>query len=292
MPVYDMPLWRPPSEGANLIIQATLGCSFNHCTFCSMYRAKAFRVRPLADVFADIDAAACDWPDAHRVFLADGDALVVPTDALRRILDKLAATFPGLARVSAYATPINLLRKSAAELADLRARKLSLVYVGIESGSADILRRIRKGVTARSLAQALERAAAADFRVSATVVLGLGGRRRWQDHIDATADLVSRVPLTYLSTLQLYLEDIVSAEFMERFGEPFEWQDDDGILAEQERLIGGIDPPAPIIFRSDHVSNCLPLAGNLPRDRERLLSEIVAARAGAIPLRPLFVRGL
>ncbi|MCW8862361.1 MAG: radical SAM protein, partial [Rhodospirillales bacterium] len=174
--LYDMPLYRPPSEGPNLIIQATLGCSFNGCTFCSMYKTKTFTARPLDDVFADIDDAAQDWPDAHRVFLADGDALVLPTDIMLRILGRLKARLPDLARVSCYATPINLLRKPVEELRTLKEAGLTLLYVGIESGSADILRRIRKGATAASMERALTRAADAGMKVSATVVLGLGGR--------------------------------------------------------------------------------------------------------------------
>lgn len=292
---YDMPLYRPPSEGNNLIIQATIGCSFNRCTFCSMYKSKAYRVRPLDEVFADIDAAARVWPDASRVFLADGDALTLPTDDLLRILDKLAETFPELTRVSAYATPINLNDKPVADLRALKDRKLSLVYLGIESGSADILKRIVKGATPRTMTSALERAAEGGLKVSATVVLGLGGKHHWQDHIDGTAAVVNAAPPTYLSTLQLRLEYDVVKDYQERFargGDRFEWQDDDGVLAEQERLIATLDPPRPIIFRSNHASNCLALAGNLPRDRDRLLGAIATARAGAPVLRPAFLRGL
>lgn len=292
MLAYDMPLYRPPSEGANLIIQATLGCSFNGCTFCSMYKDKRFRARPLDDVFADIAAAAQEQPEAHRVFLADGDALVLPSADLAAILERLKATFPALQRVSSYATPINLARKTVAELEDLRRRKLSLLYVGIESGSPDILRRIRKGATVKSMTRALERAAEAGLKVSATVVLGLGGRERWSDHVEGTAALVNRVPPTYLSTLQLSLEAGVVERFLDKFGEPFRGQDDDAILAEQEYLISLLDPPKPVIFRSNHASNCLPLAGTLPRDRERLLAEIAAARHGGLGLRPRFLRGL
>ena len=119
---YDEPLYRPPSEGRNLIIQATIGCSFNRCTFCSMYKSKMFRARPLVNVFAEIEAAARIWPNAPRIFLADGDALVLPVDGLAAILDKLAATFPALERVSCYATPINLMHKSVAELRTLRTK--------------------------------------------------------------------------------------------------------------------------------------------------------------------------
>ncbi|MGZ8324589.1 MAG: radical SAM protein [Rhodoplanes sp.] len=292
---YDQPLYRPPSEGRNLIIQATIGCSFNRCTFCSMYKTKSFRARPLPDIFADIEAAARMWPNASRVFLADGDALVLPTDDLAAILDKLAATFPRLERVSCYATPINLTHKPVAELRRLRANKLSLVYVGIESGAATMLNRIRKGATPATLVEALDRAHDAGIAVSATVVLGLGGRRLWREHIDGAAAVVNRAPPDFLSTLQLRLDDDEVAEFVERFerdGTPFEEQDDAGILAEQERLLQQLDPPRPVTFRSNHASNCLPLAGALPHDRERLLALIARARRGAPMLRPEFMRGL
>lgn len=293
---YDQPVYRPPSEGRNLIIQATIGCSFNRCTFCSMYKTKTFRPRPLADVFADINSAARAWPTASRVFLADGDALVLPTDDLAAILDRLTGAFPRLERVSLYATPTNLNHKSVAELRRLRTSGLSLAYLGIESGSAGILNRVRKGASPTTIVAALERAHAAGIDVSGTVILGLGGRRLWREHIDGTIAVINRAPLVYLSTLQLRLEDEVTDDFMARFerdGVPFAWQDDEGILAEQERLICGVNPPlVPIVFRSDHASNCLPLAGTLPEDREKLLALIALARRGAPVMRPEYLRGL
>lgn len=292
---YDQPLYRPPSEGRNLIIQATIGCSFNRCTFCAMYKAKTFRPRPLADIFADIDAAARSWPEASRVFLADGDALVLPTDDLAAILDRLAASLPRLERVSLYATPINLTHKSVAELRRLRAGGLTLAYVGIESGSATILNRIRKGASPDTIVAALEHADAAAIAVSGTVILGLGGRHLWQEHIEGTVGLINQAPLAYLSTLQLRLEDEAVADFIERFqrdGVPFEEQDDEGILAELERLLSGVAPLMPVVFRSNHASNCLPLAGVLPGDRDRLLALIALARDGAPVIRPEALRGL
>lgn len=290
--IYDMPLYRPPSEGDNLIVQATLGCSFDQCTFCSMYREKSYRPRSLDDVFADIEDAARDWPDAHRVFLADGDAMTLPAEHLLAILGKLASCLPGLARVTSYATPSNLLRKSPEELAALKAAKLSLVYIGVESGSSDMLKRIRKGATQDSMARAINKASDAGLKTSATVILGLGGRNRWRDHIAGTAQLINQAPPTYLSTLQLALAPNVRDRFMAEFGEPFEWQDDDAMLVEQEHLLAALNPPRPVIFRSNHASNALALAGNLPRDRDRLLAQIRAARDGQIALRPAFLRGL
>jgi len=289
---YDLPLWRPPAEGDNLIIQATYGCSFNQCSFCAMYRSKPFRARPLDEVVNECEQAARDWPEATRIFLADGDALTLPTAHLLALLERLAALFPRLTRVSCYATPANILRKSNDELAQLRAHKLSLLYVGIESGADRLLRKVSKGASARGIAEALHRAHAAGLKVSATVILGLGGIALWREHIDGTVALLNSAPLTQLSTLQLYLDDSIRDEFLRRYGEPFAMSDDEAILHEQQRLIEALQPPQPLIFRSNHASNALALAGNLPRDRQRLLTEIEAALQGARALRPHHLRGL
>jgi len=289
---YDMPLYRPPSEGNNLIIQATLGCHFNKCSFCSMYKTKSYQARPLEDVFQDIDRAAQVWPEAHRVFLADGDALTLPMENLRAILDKLAATFPNLNRVSAYATPADLLKKTPAELVELKERKMGLFYLGIESGAPKMLKKITKGASQKGIAEALHKARDAGLKISATVILGLGGKKYWQDHTDRTIELLNQAPVTYLSTLQLYLEEIAYDEFMTKFGEPFEPQEDMAILQELERLLAGLKPPTPVIFRSNHASNALALAGNLPKDQGRLLKQVQGAIAGENAIRPKFMRGL
>ena len=290
--LYDMPLFRPPSEGDNLIIQATLGCSFNQCSFCAMYRSKHYVERPLSEVCADIRQAAAAWPDAHRVFLADGDALALPTEHLLAILRELAAALPRLARVSCYATPGNIGRKSTEELALLREHKLNLLYFGIESGSDLILKKITKGATQRSMNEVLHKAQAGGMKVSATVILGLGGSKLRDEHIDGTLTLLNSAPVTYLSTLQLYLDESIAEEFQRKYGEPFEMPDDLAILHEQERLIGGLNPPQPVVFRSNHASNALALAGNLPRDKEKLLLQLREAMAGHRPLRPHYLRGL
>lgn len=289
---YDMPLYRPPSEGDNLIIQTTLGCSFNQCSFCSMYKSKPYQARPTADVLNDIDEAAARWPDAQRVFLADGDALTLPMENLLPIIDRLAESLPRLSRVSCYATPANILRKSPQELTALRERKLNLLYFGIESGANRLLKKITKGATQHSIRRAMEKAAESRMKVSATVILGLGGQSHWREHIAGTVELLNSAPLTYLSTLQLYLEEEAVAEFSEKFGEPFLPQDDQAILEEQRHLITGLKPPTPVIFRSNHASNALALAGNLPRDSARLLEQIKSAQEGAAAIRPAWMRGL
>ncbi len=294
---YDMPLYRPPSEGNNLILQVTLGCSFNQCGFCSMYRDKVFRPRSLEEVIRDVDLAARAWPTVQRVFLADGDALVLPTNHLLEILDYLSLKFPALTRVSSYATPINLLKKSPAELETLRSKKLTLVYLGVESGASTILRRITKGASPRGMVTALDKARAAGMKVSATVILGLGGREAWEEHIAETAAVINRAPPAYLSTLQLFLEPTRREAFLEqmtRDGTPFSFQDDAAILAEQRVFLEHLNPPQPVIFRSNHASNALALAGTLPRHKDRLLSEVTAAQAmlGGRGWRPSHMRAL
>lgn len=288
---YDMPLWRPPSEANSFILQVTLGCSFNRCSFCSMYRTKHFAIRPLEPIRAEIRAMARAYPGVQRVFLADGDALAAPTEVLLEILNTLSATFPRLERVASYALPANLLKKSVDELRQLREAGLTLLYYGIETGSADLLKRISKGATPEVMITGLTKAKQAGLTLSATVILGLGGQRYWREHIDATADLVNQVALDYLSTLQLMIDPSIHEEFHRKFREPFQLQDDQALLEEQARLIARLQPPAPLTFRSNHASNALALAGTLPQDRERLLDILTAALAGQLSLRPDWLRG-
>ncbi|ABK45454.1 Radical SAM domain protein [Magnetococcus marinus MC-1] len=290
---YAGPLYRPPSEAAHLILQATIGCSVNHCTFCSMYRHKRFHIKPLPQLFKEIEHAASAWPTARRVFLADGDALVLPTDHLERILDHLRRHLPQLQRVSCYALPANLRKKSLRELNRLAAKKLTLIYYGMESGDANLLKIIRKGATPEGMAAGVWKAHEAGLKISATVILGLGGQRLWQSHIDHTAELINRVPLSYLSTLQLYLDPHLEAAFLARFTPPFQFQQDHQILQELAQLVAAINhPPKRIIFRSNHASNALALAGNLPDHQAALLARIAQAQANVQGLRPTWTRSL
>jgi radical SAM superfamily enzyme YgiQ (UPF0313 family) len=288
---YDLPLWRPPSEADSFILQVTLGCSFNRCSFCSMYRTKHYAVRPLDDVRGEIRAMAQAYPGVRRVFLADGDALAAPTEHLRAVLDALHAAFPRLERASSYALPANLLKKSVDELTQLRENGLTLLYYGIETGSAELLKRITKGATPEAMVTGLTKAKQAGLRISATMILGLGGQTYWREHIDATADLVNRVELDYLSTLQLMIDPSIEEEFHRKFREPFQPQDDRALLVEQVRLIERLAPPAPLVFRSNHASNALALAGTLPQDRDALLTQLQLALAGGLRLRPEWLRG-
>ncbi len=292
MHFYDYPLYRPPAEADSLIIQATLGCSHNRCTFCTMYKSKRYQVRALTELFEEIDALAASYPLTRRIFLADGDALALPTPHLLKLLQYLQQSFPKLGRISLYATAQNLLEKPLEALKQLREHKLSLLYFGIESGHDALLRKIDKGVNSGQIIEALDKASLAGMKVSATVILGLGGAAYSKAHIAQTARLINRAPLTYLSTLQLGLEDDAKERFKRAFQEGFTMLDDYSLLDEQKELITLLDPASPIIFRSNHASNALPLKGTLPKDKARLLKAIDAATArGSSAFVPLELRG-
>jgi pyruvate-formate lyase-activating enzyme len=289
--MYSFPLYRPPAEADNVIVQATYGCSHNRCSFCSMYKTKKYAARPLDDVCAEIDTLASYNPGARRVFLADGDALALPTDHLLELLRCLKTAFPKLGRVSSYASAQNLLEKSEAELRALREAGLTLLYYGIESGNDIVLEKIAKGVTAREMAASLHKAERAGMKVSATVILGIGGTEYSEAHIRDTAALVNAVRVNYLSTLQLGLDADARENFLRRFG-AFTMPGDAELLHEQRRFLELLHPSGRVIFRSNHASNALHLAGTLPRDTPRLLAEIDAAlEAGEGAFVPQCFRG-
>lgn len=288
---YSFPLYRPPAEADNLILQATLGCSHNQCTFCSMYKSKKFQIRPLRELYREIDLCAEHYPDTHKVFLADGDALSLPTDHLIEILNYLNKSFSKLSRVSVYATAQNVLEKSLDELQLLQKNRLNLIYFGIETGNDKLLQKIHKGVNTYQMIEALNRASEAKMKISATVILGLGGETYTLEHITDTAQLINRTTINYLSTLQLGLEEGSGERFFKQF-ENFKMLDDVQILEEQKRLLEQLNPTNRVIFRSNHASNALHLAGTIPKDTARLLQEIKAALSiGENAFVPKWIRG-
>ncbi|ORU93888.1 MAG: radical SAM protein [Cycloclasticus sp. symbiont of Bathymodiolus heckerae] len=292
---YSYPLYRPPSEANSLILQITEGCSFNRCSFCSMYRDKTFSEKPLERVLDDIQLAIQLQPNTRRVFLADGDALYRDMDTLLKILDVLYKSFPNLERVSSYALPNNLLTKTSEELLALNKAGLTLLYYGVETGSAALLKCITKGSTPSKMTAGLQKALDAGMNVSATVILGLGGKHHWREHIEQTAELVNALNLTYLSTLQLTLDDVIKEEFIQKFhrqNREYVPQSDDDILQEQALLISLISPKKSVTFRSNHASNALPLKGVLPQDKEILLTQLRSATHGESQLVPTWLRGL
>lgn len=275
---YDIPLYRPPAEAYNVIIQVTLGCSFNKCAFCVMYEEKKYTLRKLDDIFDDIEVMAKIYPDTTRVFLADGDALNVDTVHLIKILKFLKEHFTKLQRVSSYASPYNLLEKTQSELNELKDNGLSLIYYGIESGNYELLKLINKPIKPEKMVKGLNKATKAGMKISATVILGLGGKTHSKAHIEDTIELVNACEhINYFSTLQLMLEEHKEDSYFKRFEDKksqFIWMNDLEMLEEQQRLIKGINPKKPLIFRSNHASNSLPLKGTLPKNKEALLETI------------------
>jgi radical SAM superfamily enzyme len=256
-----------------------------------MYKTKRYTIRPLNEVRREIEALAHAYPNANKVFLADGDALALPTDHLAKLLRLLKTSFPRLSRVSLYATAQNFLEKSVDELKELRAGGLSLAYFGIETGNDELLSKIDKGVNADQMIEALRRAHEANIKISATVILGIGGIEHTREHVRDTAKLINATPITYLLTLQLGLEEGAKDRFLKAF-DSFTPLKDLQILQEQCELISLINPPQKIIFRSNHASNALHLAGTLPKDRDRLLDEINdALKVGEGAMVPRWMRG-
>jgi len=287
---YEGKLYRPPSEADALIVQATIGCSWNHCTYCDMYRDKSFRVRELAATLEDLEHAASAFgDDVEKLFVADGDALVLPMDHWMPILTRARALFPRLRRVSCYAMARNVLAKSDAELAALRKAGLTTLYIGPESGDDVTLKRIAKGDDAAAHVEAARRAHAAGMTLSVIALLGIGMERQ-EEHARATADLVTQMDPAYFAALTVTVVPGTPLAQLRAKGR-FEVPETPSLLAELRTMIDRARP-TDAIFRTNHASNYLPLAGRLPRDRGRIVEIIDAAIAGRIPLRPERARGL
>ncbi len=239
---YDYPLYRPPSEANSAIFQVTLGCSFNKCSFCNMYRTKEYSERPWEEIKTEVDMISKSYPQTDKVFLADGDALNLSTERLIQILMYVKEKFPNLKRISCYAMPKNLLQKSSDELTILNREGLNMLYVGIETGHDVLLKKITKGATSKNIIEGCNRAKKSGFIISCMIILGIGGKKYSVEHMKETARVVSEVSPNFLAALTLILEDGVYDEFMQKFGEPFEHLDDSSILDELEILVNGITP--------------------------------------------------
>lgn len=288
---YEGRIFRPPSEAGSYILQATIGCSWNKCTYCDMYRDKDYRERAQLDTLADVAAAGAHFGAAvQKVFVADGDALVMPRSSWLPILDACHRAFPSLRRVSCYATARNLLDKTADELAELRARGLSLLYIGPESGDDDTLRRIAKGGTAAEHVEAAQKAHAAGMKLSAIFLLGAGGAERSQEHARASAALATAMDPRFLSALTLTVIPGTPMARAEQKG-LFTLPDVPATLRELRTFVAEANP-TDAVFRTNHASNRLPVEGRLPRDRDEIVAVIDAALNGEMPLRPEWMRGL
>ncbi len=289
---YDMPMFRPPSEGNSLILQVTLGCSWNRCAFCEMYTSKKFHARPEQEVFTEITQAATTIPDVRKIFLADGNAMVLSTERLGRILDHIHTSFPPLQRISAYALPRDIISKTPQELATLQQRGLKLLYVGVETGDDELLKKIDKGETYESTVTALRKARQAGIKLSVMVLTGLGGKSLSHQHAINSARLVNEVQPEFLSTLVLMFPHGLS-HFQQRIDWEYQPLETEEVLQEMEWFISHTRLER-TIFRSDHASNYLALKGVLSRDKEMLLNQIkqFLTQKNLHSLRPEWLRGL
>lgn len=288
---YDYPLYRPPSEARSLIFQVTLGCSFNKCSYCNMYRTKEYVERSWDEIKMEIDLAAKHMPDTKRIFLADGDALNLPTEKMIQILQYLCEKFPNYERISCYAMPKNILEKSSEDLKRLHDAGLTMFYIGIESGSDIILKKVTKGATGQTIIKACQKAKDSGYTISCMVILGLGGKTYSRQHIEDTASVLSISAPDYVGALTLHLEDEIREEFLTKFKEPFLPIDDSDALDELELLVTKMQPGSPVIFRANHGSNAYPIGGTFPQDKGSMLEKISYLKAHPELCRPVGFRG-
>jgi len=287
---YDYPLYRPPSEANSIIFQVTLGCSFNKCSFCNMYRTKEYSERSWEEIKSEIDIVSKSFPQTERIFLADGDAINLCTEKLVQILDYIKEKFPKLQRISCYAMPKNLLQKSPEELTLLNDKGLNMLYIGIETGNDILLKKITKGATSKSIIDACNRAKKSGFIISCMIILGLGGKKYSVDHMKETARVVSAVSPNFLAALTLIIEDGVYDEFMKKFNEPFETLDDSLILNELEILLNEMNPISPLVFRANHAPNDYSIGGNFPDDKEKMMALVRNLKMHPELLKPKVLR--
>lgn len=270
---YDYPLYRPPSEAYSLIIQATLGCSQNKCTFCSMYKSKKFTIKPLEQIKKEIDFFRIYVKKAERIFLADGDALIMPMKILKEIFIYINEKFPEAERISLYGSPKSILLKTPEELLELKNLGLGLIYLGVESGSDKILSSVKKGVSREEIIAAGKKVKKVGIPLSVTAIAGLGGKENSIEHAVETASLISEINPDYFGVLTLMLEE--GTELLEEYKKGnFIPLSSSEILEETKLMIKNINVKEKCIFRSNHASNYVSLKGTLPYEKENILKTI------------------
>ena len=288
---YDAPLYRPPSEAKSLIFQVTLGCSFNECSFCDMYRSKEYSERSWDEVKGEIDMMSKMLPDTTKIFLADGDALNLDTEYMIQIVKYVYEKFPNLERVSCYAMPMNLLKKTPEELDAMKKAGLNMLYLGIETGSDILLKKITKGATAKTIIKSCKKAKDAGFTLSCMVILGIGGSKYSSENARETAKVISQVKPDYVGALTLYLENGIKDEFLTKFDEEFIRISDSEAINELEELITEINVDGNVVFRANHGSNAYNIAGTFPEDKQAMLDKITWMKEHPEVVRPEGLRG-
>lgn len=277
---YEGRVFRPPSEAYSLIVQVTIGCSHNKCTFCDMYKEKQFRVRPLEAVKRDFDEARRMYRRVERIFLADGDALMCRAEHMAEILRYIKKLFPECERVTSYGSPKSVLVKTQAELDELHALGLDMIYLGLESGSDTVLARINKGETADEIVRAGLMVKAAGMKLSVTCIAGLGSTELSEEHAIKTAEALSRMKPEYIGLLTLLFE--LPTPLMRDWQEGrFYLMNPIEIAQETLVLLEHIDCEGSV-FRANHASNYVNLAGTLNADREAMCGKLRAALEGKV----------
>lgn len=287
---YEPPVYRPPGEWRSFLVQATIGCSHNGCTFCGMYKGKKFRVRPLEDILGDIREAACFYDQYEKVFLCDGDAIAMDTEDLITILREIKKDFPKCRLISTYAGPISTLKKTPEELRRLREAGLGRAYLGIETGMEELLKSTNKGVNRAQMLQAGTNLREAGMDLWGIVLIGLGGKERSMDNARATASLVNEMRPQHLSAMNYTPVEGTKLGNQALRGE-FHVLSPAESLEETAELIRGLNVTG-MHFTSDHASNYLPLKGTLCEDRDKLLRLIEGALQGSVGIRSEASRGL
>ena len=299
---YAEPVYRPPSEAYSLLVQATVGCSSaaaGRCYFCNStvfnrtIPEKKFRIRPTHEILEDIEIGGRQYgKGVDKIFLLDSNAMIIKTPELLRIVKKCYETFPNLKQVACYACCEDILRKTDEELLELRKAGLNLVFVGLESGDQEVLNLINKGATVENQIEAVVKANKAGIQTSVTVILGLGGKRLSEQHAINTGKAATKMNPSFFAALTLMvvpgtvLDDMVKRGEFELVTDPLD------VLKEVELMIKNIDAPGPVVFRTNHASNYLPLRGVLPGDKEGLLKTIRGAMKDPSILRAEYMRGL
>ena len=270
---YIGDIYRPPSEAYSLLVQVTIGCSHNKCTFCNMYKAKQFKGRKPEEVLEDLAWARSHYNRVERIFLCDGDALCLANHKLLVILDYIKEHFPECERVTTYGRATDVIRKTDEELRELKEHGLEMVYIGAESGSQKILDKVNKGETREELIEGVQRLEKAGIKTSVTFISGLAGPDDWEEHAIETGKMIAEMNASYVSLLTLMLQP--PAPLLDDYREgKFKLLTAEEVLAETCLMLQYARPSKPCVFRSNHASNYVSLRGNLPMDNESMIASL------------------
>lgn len=274
---YEGMIYRPPSEAYSYLLQVTVGCSHNKCTFCSMYKDKKFHVRPMADILEDLSMAREYYDRVGRIFLCDGDALCLANSKLLTILSRIAELFPECERVTTYGRASDINRKTEEELVELRKAGLAMVYIGAESGSDEVLKRVNKGSSREEIIAAVQKVERCGIMASVTFISGLGGKELMREHAVKTGSMITEMGASYVGLLTLMTEPLAPLTGAIARGE-FQVLTGEEAVAETLLILKNVGiPKKSCVFRMNHASNYLSLRGNLPEDRDRMIARCEAA---------------